>query len=211
MVPGSAPISLWRKRRASFLPNAHRRYYSTSLTDRARSMPLLLTLSGSLRDASSNTALLSAARLLCPKGVTMAAYSDIRHLPHFDPDLDGAPPQTVVELRERITQADGLLISCPEYARGIPGAFKNALDWLVSCEDFSGKPVALFNASPRASHAQAALRLVLETMAARIIEPASITVNLLAKGATAQEIAEDSAIAPQLRAALEVFRAELQR
>lgn len=108
-------------------------------------------------------------------------------------------------------QADGLLISCPEYARGIPGSFKNALDWLVGSTTFPGKPVALFNASPRAFAAQAALRLVLETMSAHLVEAASITLPLLAKGLDAKAIAADQAIAPQITVALTAFAEAIEK
>jgi chromate reductase, NAD(P)H dehydrogenase (quinone) len=164
----------------------------------------LLALSGSLRAASSNAALLEAARLLAPPGIAVVTYGGLGALPHFNPDLDREPlPPAVADLRRHIGAVDGLLISCPEYARGIPGAFKNALDWLVSGFEMPGKPVALFNASPRASEAHAALRLVLRTVAARLVEEASITLPLLAKdmdarasaanvelGRTAHELAE---------------------
>ena len=169
-------------------------------------MVRLLAVSGSLRAASSNASLLRAAERLSPEGVSIQHYLDVGQLPHFDPDLADNPPAIVVALRERIGQVDGILISCPEYARGIPGSFKNALDWLVACHEFPGKPVALFNASPRASHAQAALRLVLDTMSANFVESASITVNLLAKEMGEAEIAADPQIRRQIVSALEAFK-----
>ncbi|WP_191487834.1 NADPH-dependent FMN reductase [Pseudomonas sp. FEN] len=173
-------------------------------------MVRLLAVSGSLRTASSNSALLRAAERLNPEGVSIRHYLEVGQLPHFDPDLADNPPPIVVALRELIGQADGILISCPEYARGIPGAFKNALDWLVASHEFPGKPVALFNASPRASHAQAALRLVLETMSASIVEPASITVNLLAKEMDETAIAADPQIRQQIVSALEAFKDRIE-
>jgi chromate reductase, NAD(P)H dehydrogenase (quinone) len=166
----------------------------------------LLAMSGSLRAASSNAALLEAARLLAPPGVAIENYRGLGNLPHFNPDLDREPlPPAVIDLRRQIGAADGLLISCPEYARGIPGAFKNALDWLVSGFEMPGKPVALFNASPRASEAQAALRLVLRTIAARLVDDASLTLPLLAKDMDARAIAADATMAPMIIAALEVM------
>jgi len=169
-------------------------------------MVRLLAVSGSLRAASSNSSLLRAAERLSPQGVSIQHYLEVGRLPHFDPDLADNPPAIVLALRELIGRADGILISCPEYARGIPGSFKNALDWLVASHEFPGKPVALFNASPRASHAQAALRLVLETMSANIVEPASITVNLLAKEMDEVSIAADLLIGQQIVSALEAFK-----
>ena len=172
-------------------------------------MVRLLAVSGSLRQASSNSILLRAAERLCPEGVLVVHYEGLAELPHFNPDLLEDPPEAVIELRAIIGQADGLLFSCPEYARGIPGAFKNMLDWLVSSEEFPGKPVALFNASPRASHAQAALRLVLETMSASIIEDASMTVNLLSSQSSAEGIATDPVMGPQISTALGAFKRRL--
>ncbi|MDQ0395449.1 NADPH-dependent FMN reductase [Labrys monachus] len=166
----------------------------------------LLALSGSLRARSSNGALLEAAALLAPAGMRIEPFAGIGALPHFNPDLEaGALPDAVRALRERVGAADGLLISCPEYARGIPGSFKNALDWLVGGPEFPGKPVALFNASPRASDAQTALRLVLRTMSGRVVEEASLTVPLLAAGLDGEAIAAQAGIAAAIVASLQAF------
>ncbi len=165
----------------------------------------LLTLSGSLRATSSNASLLQAAGLLAPDGIAIEPYDGIGALPHFNPDLEQNLPPIVAAWHARVAAADGLLISCPEYARGIPGSFKNALDWLVGHPTFAGKPVALFNTSPRASAAQAALRLVLETMAARIINDASITVDLLSRRPDAAAIAADPVLSATITEALRRF------
>lgn len=166
----------------------------------------LLAISGSLRAVSTNTALLEAARLLAPDGVDIELFDGLARLPHFNPDLDVEPaPLEVSAWREKIRNADGLLISSPEYARGIPGSFKNGLDWLVSHDGFPDKPVAFFHASERAVASQAAMHLVFQTMSARIVEGASITVPLLGKQTDAAAIAADPAIGSKIRAALEAF------
>ena len=166
-------------------------------------MPLVLTLCGSLRAQSSNRSLLDAAERVAPEGVRIEHFRAIDRLPHFNPDVEQAGlPEEVADLRRRVGAADAILISCPEYARGIPGAFKNALDWLVGGSEFPGKPIALFNASPRASDAQAALRLVLTTMSGRVIDEAGLAVALLAKGLTAEAIAADPVFRSQLVAGL---------
>ncbi|MEY2616468.1 MAG: hypothetical protein QOH78_2241 [Verrucomicrobiota bacterium] len=91
----------------------------------------ILAISGSLRSTSSNTTVLRAAQILAPPGVEVILYESLGVLPHFNPDLDGdEPPQLVLELRSEVGLADGLLISSPEYAHGVPGSLKNALDWL---------------------------------------------------------------------------------
>ena len=174
-----------------------------------QSVQRLLAISGSLRVASSNTSILQAAELLLPAGVMLEHYNDLGRLPHFNPDLEERLPAEVVELRQRVERADGLVISCPEYARGIPGSFKNALDWLVGSLTFPEKQVMLINTSARASVAQAALRLVLTTLSARVMEEASITVDLLSSRLTPQEIATHAATAEPVRKALQTFVAGL--
>jgi len=171
----------------------------------------LLALSGSLRARSSNGALLEASMRLAPAGMRIDLFDGIGALPHFNPDIEaGELPAPVLALRARVDAADGLLISCPEYARGIPGSFKNALDWLVGGAEFPGKPIALFNASPRASDAQAALRLVLRTMSGRVVEEASMTVPLLASGLDAGGIAAEPGLAATITASLEAFAAAIR-
>lgn len=139
----------------------------------------LLALSGSLRAGSFNTMALRALQTLAPEGVALPLYEGIGTLPHFNPDVEmSALPDMVADFRRQVAEAAGLVIACPEYAHGIPGAFKNALDWLVGMPDFPGKPVMLINTAPRASHAQAALREVLATMSARLVPEADVTVDL---------------------------------
>ena len=100
----------------------------------------ILAISGSLRAASSNTAVLRAATALAPPDVQIVLYSGIGELPHFNPDLEGRELSPVLDFRARIQAADGVLIACPEYAHGVPGAMKNALDWVVGSSEFLGKP-----------------------------------------------------------------------
>lgn len=165
----------------------------------------ILSISGSLRAVSSNKSLLQAAQILAPEGMQIEPYSDLDRLPHFNPDRENDDIPHVRSLYARVEQADGLLISCPEYARGIPGSFKNALDWLVGSTTFPGKPIALFSTSPRGVAVQDALRLVLETMSAHLVEEASITLPIPSKELDAHAIAADPALSVQLRNALVAF------
>ena len=165
----------------------------------------ILAISGSLRKVSSNTALLQAAIAASPANVEMKLYGGLGDLPHFNPDLEPMEPSAVTDLRAHVKWADGLIISSPEYAHGIPGVLKNALDWLVSGEEFVGKPVALFNASPRATYAQAALTEIVTAMAGRIVPEASITVALLGKNLDAAGIVADAKTFGELQAAIRSF------
>jgi chromate reductase, NAD(P)H dehydrogenase (quinone) len=136
----------------------------------------IIAISGSLRAASSNAALLRAAALVSPADVDIILYEGLGTLPHFNPDLDaeGAePPPSVRALRELLLGADAILISSPEYAHGVPGSFKNLLDWLVSAGELVGKPVAVLNASPAGGeYAQNAILETLRTMNWRVVEEA---------------------------------------
>jgi NAD(P)H-dependent FMN reductase len=170
----------------------------------------ILALSGSLRAGSTNTELLRAAAALAPAGVTIESYEGIATLPHFNPDLEDALPPSEADLRARIASASGLLISCPEYAHGVPGSFKNALDWLVGGPEFVYKPVALFNASPRASLAQESLMETIRTMSGRIVTEASLTLPLLAKRLDAKEMVSDGEISAALRDAIAIFVRAIQ-
>jgi chromate reductase, NAD(P)H dehydrogenase (quinone) len=166
----------------------------------------IIAISGSLRATSLNTAVLQAASRLAPTGVTIEIFEGIGNLPFFNSDLDGDRlPREVAEFRAVIGTADGLLISSPEYARGVAGVMKNALDWLVGSFEFPNKPVALINTSPRATHALAALTVTLETMSARLVKDASITLPLLGTANDAESIAANAELAAPLRSALERY------
>lgn len=126
----------------------------------------VLAIPGSVSALSSNAALLRAASSVAPPGTEILLYDGIGGLPHFSPDLDVDPlPAPVAALRAQVGAVDALAICSPEYAHGIPGSLKNALDWLVSAIEPIGKPVLLVCASPSgAAHAHAHLLEVLRTM-----------------------------------------------
>ncbi|HEY8138713.1 MAG TPA: NADPH-dependent FMN reductase [Methylocystis sp.] len=171
----------------------------------------ILAIRGSLRAASINAAILEAVALLAPAGLNIVQYGGLAELPIFNPDLDtDSPPDPVRRLREEVGLSDGLLIASPEYAHGVAGGLKNALDWLVGGPEFYQKPVAVLNASARAVHADAHLRETLVTMAARVIEPASITLGLPAAGVVAAGIVADPLLRGELAEALRQFAEAIQ-
>jgi len=171
----------------------------------------VLCLCGSLRRVSSNRAALEAARQLAPASLELAMYDDLATLPLFNPDDERDPlPPSVLALREAVGQADALLIACPEYAHGVPGAFKNLLDWLVGSLEFPGKPVLLLNASARGSyHAQEALAEILRTMSAELLSTQPFPVALPGAGCTTDQILVSTERCAELRAALGHLAAEL--
>jgi NAD(P)H-dependent FMN reductase len=163
----------------------------------------VLALCGSLRAASINAALLRAAARVAPPGIAVTLFAGLGELPLFNPDLEPAPPAAVLSLRRAVADTDALLIGSPEYAHGISGTLKNALDWLVSFEPFVGRPVAVINASPRARHAHAALLETLATMSARVLSEGCIALPLLGSKLDEAGMAREAHIASAVRAVLE--------
>lgn len=108
----------------------------------------IFAISGSTRKASSNLNLIKAIADLTSELFTITIFDGLSNLPHFNPDLDNeSVPQKVIDFRTQLREADGVLICTPEYAIGVPGTLKNAIDWTVSSMEFSQKPVALITAS----------------------------------------------------------------
>lgn len=117
-------------------------------------MTTLVAISGSLRKGSFNTALLRAALAMAPEGVTIEEGS-IRGIPLYDADVEATDgiPEAVARLKEQVAGADGVILFTPEYNNGIPGVFKNAIDWMSRPSNdiprvFGGKPFAITGASP---------------------------------------------------------------
>lgn len=173
--------------------------------DATPATPRLLLVSGSLRAVSSNGAVLDAIAAIAPAHVGVTRYDGLADLPAFNPDLDGegaVPPAPVAAWRDAIAAADALVVCSPEYAHGVPGALKNALDWLVSGPDVPGLPVAVVNATTRAHHAHDALLETLRTMSAQVVDAASVKLPLAPGQRTADAILADPGILAMLTAAL---------
>lgn len=155
----------------------------------------VLLVSGSLRGASINTAVLRTAASVVPEGVQAAVYHGLGLLPHFNPDDDVDPRSpVVVELREQIRAADAMMFSVPEYAGALPGSFKNLLDWTIG-DDQPGsiyeKPVGWINASSRgAFNSHDELRRVLDYAHATIVATACVGVPV-----TGSMVGDDGLIA----------------
>jgi NAD(P)H-dependent FMN reductase len=114
----------------------------------------LLAISGSLRHESFNTRLARTLAARSPEGVEIDVAT-LQGIPLYDGDLEDqhGVPEAVEALRVRIQAADGLILATPEYNGGMPGVFKNALDWLTRPPEamgptFNGRPTALCGATP---------------------------------------------------------------
>jgi len=156
----------------------------------------IVAISGSLRSRSTNTELLHAVASVADEIANVVIYEDLGNLPHYNPDIDVEGlhlPDEVSELRALVAASDAILIASPEYAHGVPGSLKNALDWLVSGPEIVGKPVGLLNASERAVHAHKALAETLRTMSANLVDDAVATIPLNGQRLDAGAIAADDA------------------
>lgn len=176
----------------------------------------LVGISGSLRRASYNSALLRAAAALMPEDAELVTGT-ICGIPLYDGDLEAAEgiPKPVADLKDAIVAADGLLLATPEYNNSIPGVFKNAVDWLSRPPAdigrvFGGKPVALMGASPGGFGTilgQNAWLPVLRTLGAEFWSGGRLLVSRAQTVFSESGAISDSKIAEQLRVFLEGFTA----
>ena len=167
----------------------------------------IVGLGGSLAHTSRSLAALQVALDGAAEAGASTKLLNLRELdlPMYNPDDEREPPPAASTLIEACYGADAMLWSSPMYQGTISGAFKNALDWLVGSHEFPGKPVALINTSPRATHALNSLTITLETMSAHLVKDASIALPLLGTSNDADSIAANPEFAGPLRAALERF------
>jgi chromate reductase len=173
-------------------------------------MPTIIAISGSLRSKSFNTMLLRAAVAATPAGTTTEMAS-IKDIPLYDGDVEassGLPPE-VLALKERIVAADGLLLVSPEYNNGIPGVFKNAIDWLSRpaadiARVFGDRPVGVIGATPGrggTAMAQAGWLPVLRTLGTQLYTGGRLQVA----GASKVFDAEGALVDDAVRGLLETY------
>ena len=164
-------------------------------------LPFILGLCGSLRAESSNGSVIKAAiKLSCPD-LPVVNFTGLGSLPFFNPDLetDENLPPLALAWRDQVAAAQGVVISSPEYAHGMAGALKNALDWLVGDPRFQEKPVLVINAYAFAVHAHAQLLEVLRTMNADLRPAEGLTLPWTGARLTVQAIEADHALSGMIR------------
>ncbi|HEY0273483.1 MAG TPA: NADPH-dependent FMN reductase [Chitinophaga sp.] len=140
----------------------------------------VLAISGSTRARSTNLNLIRAIAGMSKEFFNITIYDGLLRLPHFNPDEDTEPgmePRAIRDFRKTLRAADAILICSPEYAIGVPGALKDAIDWTVSSMEFSRKPVALITASTSGHKAHASLLGTLLIIESRITEDTQLVVS----------------------------------
>lgn len=131
----------------------------------------IFILIGSASDNSTNQKLIENFEHLTKEELEITIYTQLKTLPHFDPQLSSQnPPKRILEFRENIQKADGIIICSPEYVFSIPSGLKNVLEWCVSTTVFSDKPTGLITASASGQKAHEELQLIMKTLMAKFTE-----------------------------------------
>jgi chromate reductase, NAD(P)H dehydrogenase (quinone) len=143
----------------------------------------ILAVSGSLQSSSTNAALLDVARSRVPEDMEIVVFNELAHIAPFNPEIK--VPVAVERLRTLVQLSDGVLFATPEYAHGLPGVLKNALDWMVGTGELYGKPVVIVSAEPSADrgvHARADLERTLRAQGAEVLSSTTIVVPTSVRG-----------------------------
>jgi NAD(P)H-dependent FMN reductase len=127
----------------------------------------ILAVCGSLQSHSANLTLLKTAAAAAPPGVEVVIFDGLRHLPHFNPDLEASgPPPPVQEWRRALSECDAILVASPEYGFSLPGSLKNGIDWVIGSGELERKIIATTAAVPAVERGRRGLRALADTLGA---------------------------------------------
>ncbi|HET9430795.1 MAG TPA: NADPH-dependent FMN reductase [Chitinophagaceae bacterium] len=162
--------------------------------------PKILAISGSTRQSSTNLNLINAIINLFADQLDIKIFPGIAEIPHFNPDLDtDPPPQAVADFRRQLSESDGILICTPEYAMGVPGTLKNAIDWTVSSCEFSHKPVALITASSVGQKGHLSLLETLKIIESNIPDSSQLLISFVKTKVSKENKITDSTTSEQVK------------
>ncbi|MCJ8211262.1 NAD(P)H-dependent oxidoreductase [Mucilaginibacter sp. RS28] len=172
----------------------------------------ILGISGSLRQGAAHTAILEQLSALLEEPFKLLLCEGLEEIPAFNPEKDIDPaPASVAHFRDQLKSADALLICTPEYAYGIPGALKNAMDWVVSSGELVNKPVAVITASGLGEHAHQSIQLVLTAMNAKITEDTTLLISWIKGKLNEQnQISDPATLADAQKALQSLINTNLQ-
>lgn len=138
----------------------------------------IFVINGSASENSSNQQLIHTIEVLSKGMLNLTFCPSLKTLPHFDPDLTiNQTPQSILDLRKSIEDADGLIICTPEYIFSIPSGLKNAIEWCISTTIFSEKPTALITASAQGETAHQQLQLIMKTAMAKFTPETTLLIQ----------------------------------
>jgi NAD(P)H-dependent FMN reductase len=138
----------------------------------------ILGICGSATKNSSNVAILKMIAELAGAQFELQIRDDLNELPHFETELtDNNVPEKIIELRNQISGADGIIICSPEYVFSIPSRLKNALEWCVSTIVFTDKPAGIITASANGEKGHEELKLIMETLQAKLTDETMLLIQ----------------------------------
>jgi NAD(P)H-dependent FMN reductase len=174
----------------------------------------VLAICGSTRQSSSNHQLIAAITNLAADQFDVELLENLATIPHFNPDLDTdltTAPEPVQEFRRKLATADGILICTPEYAMGVPGTLKNAIDWTVSSMHFSQKPVALITAATSGLKAHQSLLDTLHVIESYITTDTQLVISGIRVKVNAQDGITDKDIREQVKKLIIALAENMER
>lgn len=138
----------------------------------------IFAIIGSASSNSANLKLVEKIADLTSEDFNFKIYNDLKTLPHFDPELSSHnPPKEIIEFRQSIELADGIIICTPEYIFSIPSGLKNAIEWCIATTIFSDKPIGLITASASGQKGHEELQLIMKTAMAKFTEATTLLIQ----------------------------------
>lgn len=172
-------------------------------------MPNILAISGSLRKESVNLRLISLLQQLSSDDLNIVVFEQLGEIPFFNPDIEANPNNAVLALRKQIDAADLVLIASPEYAHGITGVLKNALDWLVGSGEFTDKLTALPMVTERSEHSPIILKEVITVMGGNVDSDLSPVIKIPHQETDLSVLLDNEVITCNIKAFLKQITATL--
>ena len=138
----------------------------------------IVAIIGSASKNSSNEKLIDFIKLKTQNELEIFIYNNLKQLPHFDPESSSNnPPQEIIDFRNLIENADGIIISTPEYVFSIPSGLKNVLEWCVATTVFSNKPLGIITASAQGEKGHDELQLIMKTLMANFTADTTLLIQ----------------------------------
>ena len=171
----------------------------------------IFAIIGSASRNSANQKLVEKIAELAAGEFSMIIFDELKSLPHFDPDLSiDNTPQSVLDFREAVNKADGVLISTPEYIYSIPSGLKNAIEWCVSTTVFTDKPTGLITASASGKKGHEELQLIMKTVMASFSEETVLLINGVKGKVTNKGEIDDARTKEDLMKFIESFKSFIE-
>jgi chromate reductase len=150
--------------------------------------------------------LIHAIAELAKEKFEIKIFESLSDIPHFNPDIDNeTPPDAVKNFRKQLKEADGILICTPEYAMGVPGTLKNAIDWTVSSCEFSHKPTALITASSLGENGHESLLKTLKIIESKITDQTQLVISYVKAKVSKDNKITDSVTLTQAKELIDAF------